>query len=504
MKNRVRDVVLRRSALIIVFLLVLGAVSLLRLIATHKDVVDVAEVDIPLIETLTRIETNQLEQSINFERAIRYGEERGKVASADQNFAVADSLFRFLSKAVDEDLLNADYQVAEALDGDLQDTQRGKLKVLHLYIKKLEGDHTTYENHALEVLDLLEQGKIDDAIIVADLVEEEEEQFNKQIEGVLMRHEMFTESVAKRVEKEEVISMKWVSTLTLVFVILSLVAVYVFSSKIWGPLEDIREGAAILGSGDFDHKMKLRTTTITEDVVEAFNDMAERLKTAQADIDRFISFSYTTAHDLKAPIINMKSLLGMLDREKISSSHYDTVLSNAKKAADKLETTVGALIEFNQIRENLGTLKTELDFEEVLKEVAGGMITQIKEAEASIRKDFSNCPIIEYPKPHLVSILQNLLSNAIKYRDPDKKLVIQVKTTSVNGHAVLTVRDNGLGFDAIKDGEEVLKPFVRLHSHTEGTGLGTYIIKTILDYHKGSIRVESEPKKGAKFILRLD
>ena len=66
MKNKVRDSILRRSALIIILILILGAFALLRIVSTHKDVADVAEIDLPLIEILTQIETNQLEQSINF------------------------------------------------------------------------------------------------------------------------------------------------------------------------------------------------------------------------------------------------------------------------------------------------------------------------------------------------------------------------------------------------------------------------------------------------------
>ena len=504
MKNRVRDVILRRSAFIIMLLLILGAVALLRIISTHRDVEDVAEIDLPLIEVLTQIETNQLEQSINFERAVRYAQDINRSAFALQSFQIADSTFRYLAKLVDQDLRDADVQVEQALKSTNQEAQKIKLKGLLMSVKKLEADHTSYENHALVVMRLLEEGRLDEASLLAEKVEEEEDQFNKQVEGVLMRHEMFTEALVKIVEQEEVISMEWVTTLTLVFVILSLIAVYTFSYKLWRPLEDIREGASRLGSGDFETKLKLRSNSITEDLVYAFNSMADRLKKAQNEINRFINFSYRTSHDLKAPIENLGSLLDMLDRDKLSTSHYDTVLNNAKGAVKKLANTVGALNEFNRVRENLGTKKEVLEFESVLKEVASNLITQIKESEGSIKKDFEGCPKINYPKSHLKSIVQNLLSNSLKYRNPDHRLVIEIKTFKSEGHTYLMIRDNGLGFDAIKSADEMLKPFVRLHSHTEGTGLGMHIIKTILDYHKGEIKIESEPKKGARFTLRLN
>ena len=176
----------------------------------------------------------------------------------------------------------------DALKRTSQESQRIKLRGLLLSVRKLENDHTSYEEHAIEVLTLLEQGDYKKAAIAADPVEQEEDQFNKQVEGVLMRHEMFTESLVQLVEQEEVLSMKWIVTLTLLFIILSLLAVYSFSYRIWRPLEDIRTGAEKIGSGNLRARVKLRSNSITYDIVEAFNDMAEKLDDAQNEINRFM------------------------------------------------------------------------------------------------------------------------------------------------------------------------------------------------------------------------
>ena len=118
-------------------------------------------------------------------------------------------------------------------------------------------------------------------------------------------------------------------------------------------------------------------------------------------------------------------------------------------------------------------------------------------------KNFSESNLLEYPRRQLKMIFEKLISNSIKYRDPEKPLVIRIKTRQIKGHTTLIFSDNGLGFDSIKYREEIFKPYFRVHSHTSGTGLGLYIVKMIVDYHKGGIRVESEPKKGATFAIRL-
>lgn len=308
----------------------------------------------------------------------------------------------------------------------------------------------------------------------------------------------------KIVEDEEILSMKWIVMLTLIFVVLSLIAVYTFSYKIWRPLDDIRSGAEKLGLGLLDTRIKLRSSSITEDIVDAFNSMADRVQAGQKEIDRYMHFSYSTAHDLKAPIDNLKSLLNMLDKDELGEANFDTILRNAKRSADQLSVTVNALNDVNRLREKLKDEPEPLEFDKILEEVGSSMINQIKSANATIKKDFSECRSVEYPYLHLKSIVQNLLTNAVKYRNPDKKLVIEIKTAIKNGRTIIMVRDNGLGFDSIKHKEDVLKPFVRLHSHVNGSGLGMYIIKTILDYHKGTMLIDSQPKMGATFTICLD
>lgn len=505
MKNRVRDVILKRSSFIITLLLILSAVALLRVASTHRDVDDVANIDLPLIELLTWIETKQLEQSISFERAIRYAEDIDRNdETAILDFAEADSSFNELAKEVDQDLVDAEMQITQALKRTNQETQRVKLKGLLLSVKKLESDHTRYEEHALEVLHELENGNLDQAILLAEKVEKEEDQFNKQIEGVLMRHEMFTEALVNIVEEEEVLSMKWIVTLTLLFVIMSLVAVFTFSYTIWRPLEDIRAGAERLGKGDLDTRLKIRNTAITEDIVDAFNQMAADLRESRDEIDQFIHFSYSAAHDLKAPIENISSLLEMLSKSDIRPSDFEVIVNNARRSTKQLEETVDALNEVNKLRDRALAQPELLNFDRILAEVGSEMREEIKSSKAVIRKDFGGCKEIQYPRFHLKIIFHHLLSNAIAYRNPDKPIQVHLKTSVVNDKVILTIRDTGLGFDAVKHRDDIIKPFTRIHNHVDGSGLGMYIVKSVLDFHKGSIKIESQPKKGAKFTLTLN
>jgi signal transduction histidine kinase len=151
----------------------------------------------------------------------------------------------------------------------------------------------------------------------------------------------------------------------------------------------------------------------------------------------------------------------------------------------------------------MGSKKERISFEAMFNQVTESIAEQIKKINAEIKIDFSECTYIDYPPLHLQSIMQNLLTNALKYRQPSKRLKIEITTKRSNGKVCLTIKDNGMGFDAHKYGKKVTGLFKRLHTHVEGKGIGLYIIKSIVNSHGGKIEIISEPNKGATFNIYL-
>lgn len=504
MEFRNRSKILGPLGLFIALLVIISLIIFYRIYESRQVIDEVARIDIPLIEMLTNIETHQLEQSINFERAMRYAEEIDKLDIAQENFETADSLFRKQAELVDVELLEAEAQVEEALQLATSDKHRIKLKSLLNSLKKMEKEHASYENHALQIMTMLENSQIDEAAIKAEKVENEEEQFNKQIEGVLMRLELFTEQVVTVAEKNEYNTLKWIVILTCFFVMVSLIATFTFGYKVWQPIDKLRESTEKIGQGEMGTRVRIEPAGLTGELTAAFNDMAAKLEHAQNEINQYTHFSYRTAHDLKAPVANLKALLGMLESADAGGEEYNSTMANIKKSTDQLYTTVGALNEVIALRETLRNENESLSFEEMFSEITQSIVQQLEAANATIRKDFSQCPNIEYPSLHLKSVMQNLLTNAIKYKSPDKPLEIEIKTEQKGGRTALIVKDNGLGFEADKHKDKMMNPFTRLHTHVEGSGLGMYIIKTIVDNHQGTIDVQSAPNKGTTFTIYLN
>ncbi|AHM58729.1 integral membrane sensor signal transduction histidine kinase [Flammeovirgaceae bacterium 311] len=109
---------------------------------------------------------------------------------------------------------------------------------------------------------------------------------------------------------------------------------------------------------------------------------------------------------------------------------------------------------------------------------------------------------IVYPRNNLWSIVYNLLSNAIKYRSPERPLVVRINTYREDDAVVLRVEDNGLGLSQHQQ-PKLFTMFKRFHSHVEGTGIGLYMIKRIIENRGGRIEFESEENKGTTFKVYL-
>src|SRR5690606_15303809 len=107
-----------------------------------------------------------------------------------------------------------------------------------------------------------------------------------------------------------------------------------------------------------------------------------------------------------------------------------------------------------------------------------------------------------FSKRNFRSILYNLISNAIKYANVANECKVRITTRTTDKYFELAVQDNGLGI-ADKNLKNIFKMFKRYHDHVEGTGVGLYIVKRIIDNAKGEIEVISKEREGTRFVVKL-
>lgn len=232
--------------------------------------------------------------------------------------------------------------------------------------------------------------------------------------------------------------------------------------------------------------------------LEEKNRELERINT---DLDSFI---YTASHDLKSPITNMEGLNSLLKesvyekmepKERMMFGMLDTSIQ-------RLQKTIGDLVEITKIQKGLhGAVEELVRFDELSREVKGDLYSLIQTNNAIITENFE-IKEIKYKKSGLRSILYNLLSNAIKFRNPDRQLEVELITYIKDDYVVLSVKDNGLGLSPNQQ-KKLFTLFKRMHQHVEGTGVGLFMVKRIVENNRGRIEVQSEEGKGTTFNVYL-
>ncbi|MCJ8164196.1 PAS domain-containing protein [Pontibacter sp. E15-1] len=222
----------------------------------------------------------------------------------------------------------------------------------------------------------------------------------------------------------------------------------------------------------------------------------EQLTRTNADLDNFV---YTASHDLRSPINSMEGLLLVLKDElgpKLTKEDH-VLMEHLTKSMTKLNNTIKDLSEIVKVQKDTDQPLEAISVKEVLVDVLADMETKVQATQAQMTCELEVESLL-YPKKYLRSILYNLLSNALNYRHPDRTPRIKVRTETNEQQTLLTVTDNGLGMNE-RQVKKIFGMFQRMHPHTEGSGIGLYTIKRVIDNYGGRITVDSKVGEGTTF-----
>jgi len=226
------------------------------------------------------------------------------------------------------------------------------------------------------------------------------------------------------------------------------------------------------------------------------DEQNQELIRINADLDNFI---YTASHDLKAPVSNLEGLfLALLSEVELKGS-----LVPMKQMIDvsftRFKNTIKDLTEISKVHreddQNLELIKLK----ELCNEITMDIKNEIESTQTQIHFDFKISEI-QFSRKNARSIIYNLLSNAIKYRSPERSPEISFITYDALPYTVLEIKDNGLGI-LPQNLTKIFGMFKRGHDHVEGSGIGLYIVKKIIENAGGKIEVTSEVEKGSTFTV---
>ena len=234
-------------------------------------------------------------------------------------------------------------------------------------------------------------------------------------------------------------------------------------------------------------------------------EKTQELSTTNEELVRYnnelLQFSYTVSHNLRGPVVRLLGLAGLAQTEQ-ELAQAKQWIDMMVKTAEELDLIIKDLSKVLDLRNDPDRYLEPVDFEKEWKQSIS-LLQDTITGQEEINYDFSALPNITTVRAMLQSTFYNLLSNAIKFKSPDRKLVVTATSKRVNGHAIIEVRDNGLGFDTKLYQEKIFKLYKRFHSHVEGRGIGLYLIKAQIEALHGTITAESQPGEGSLFRVSL-
>lgn len=254
-------------------------------------------------------------------------------------------------------------------------------------------------------------------------------------------------------------------------------------------------------TGDLTKQKELQDK-LAERQQEALEHKNSELQKTNHDLENFI---YTASHDLRSPITNIEGLMKVL-RRRITESNcinegVEEVLTRLTSSVDRLNHTIGDLTDIARLENDFKDSGAEdiINIKEVYEDVMADMSFTNPEKKCSVHTDFQVYQL-KFSNKNFRSVLYNLLSNAIKYQSGDRECVIQVRTRLEEPYVVLSVIDNGLGISE-RHQKQLYTMFRRFHNHIEGSGVGLYMVKRIMENAGGKITVESKEGSGTEFKL---
>ncbi len=220
-----------------------------------------------------------------------------------------------------------------------------------------------------------------------------------------------------------------------------------------------------------------------------------------------ISMLNNITHELKTPVTTISLASQFLKDKSIQKDEkaYEDYLNMISEESASLQDLIDEVLTIFRSEQIPKKDMVDVEIHPLIKNLLAVYQLQLDQIDAVAHLDLqAEKDVVSGIYVHLSNAFSNLIDNAIKYRQGD--LVIDISTRNVGNSIEICFKDNGIGIDKANQ-QLIFEPFARVNTenghYVKGYGLGLNYVNQIMNYHKGTIKVESEVGKGAKFIVSL-
>ena len=214
-------------------------------------------------------------------------------------------------------------------------------------------------------------------------------------------------------------------------------------------------------------------------------------------------FTANVSHELKTPLQGIIGSAELIENNMVKPEDLPHFAGMLRKEATRLLALIEDIIRLSRLDEGAPMPREQVELNALAKSAVAEQQGPAQQKQVTVTVQGS--PVtVNGVRPLLQEVLHNLCENAVKYNVPGGSVTVTTQSTGQN--AVITVADTGIGI-APEHQSRVFERFYRVdksHSKaTGGTGLGLSIVKHSVQYHNGTVALQSTPGKGTVFTVTL-
>ena len=296
---------------------------------------------------------------------------------------------------------------------------------------------------------------------------------------------------------------RFFTTVLLVAFILALAFAYFFSELIIRPVKSLNKSILDISNGKTDNRVEGRSLYEYNMISESVNVMLDRIKVLDQSRQEFVS---NVSHELKTPMTSMKVLADtLLNSENVPAEMYREFMEDIVAEIDRENHIISSLltmVKYDKSKADMevSTVNVNELIELILKRLRPIAVT--KNVELVLE---SYRPVVaEVDEVKLTLALTNLVENAIKYNVENGW--VRVSINADHKYFYVKISDSGIGIPT-DNVEQIFDRFYRVDKararETGGTGLGLSITKSVIQLHKGVIKLYSKENEGTTFTVRI-
>jgi PAS domain S-box-containing protein len=249
------------------------------------------------------------------------------------------------------------------------------------------------------------------------------------------------------------------------------------------------------------HQAQEEARVLTRELEERVGLRTRELEAANKELE---TFTYSVSHDLKAPLrgIDGYSRLLLEDHLEQLDEEGQLFLQNVRRGVEQMGQLIEDLLAYSRI-ERRSLAHSDVDLGRLVETIVHERADDIAARQVGLHIEL-DVQTVKGDSDGLALVLRNLLDNALKFSHGAAAPSVEIAAQETEAVSVITVTDNGIGFD-MRFHDRIFEIFQRLQRAEDypGTGIGLAIVRKAVQRMGGSIRAESSPDKGARFIVEL-